>query len=675
MFRFSFLHTLALSAALLAGFHPALLKAALNGQELAIFEKMQGASGQRRPTLKIDPVLSQVARARAADMARRDYFAHNSPDGQSPNALVRKAGYELPASYPSNGNNVESIAAGRDSASATWNDWMGSGSHKRHLLGESSFYAEQTAVGIGYVFDGGSTYHHYWVVITAPPSATVNLGIRTPAQNARLGNPEVTVSGTTDGGIPVQSVQVRVENAAGSGAFRTAYGTANWNIAMAGLIPGPNTIRIQALDGSGKVLAQATRKVSYVVKTELVVSVAGEGNITNGFDGTSQRDLGRKYTIKAKPAAGWLFTGWSGGIASSQAKISFTMKEGMVLAATFVANPFAERKGKYTGLLTTGPDRNADGTGRMQLKLNAKGAFTGQIVLGGVRQNLKGKFDSTGAATVKLGKSGGVATLQLDVEGDGGVSASVTKGGVTSTSVATLGATKDGGFRNAGRYTVAIPRSSEEAAEAVPAGDGYGTLVVKPSGQARLVGSLPDGTGFSVAATFDEGGAAAIYAPLYAKRGAIAGTLRVSETEESDMAGEVLWSKPQTSGGHAAEFATIAPVVASRYQAPNAGETALGLTPGENNVALWLEAGGLTQPVTQPLTLDGRNRIRLSNAKLAGMRVKLNAATGVFSGSFVHPVTGASTRMAGAILQKQNAGFGYFLGENESGFTSLAGAE
>src|SRR5690349_17362062 len=108
MFRSPTLRLLAFLLAILAGSAPAHLEAALNAQEMAVFEKMQGASGQQRPSLKIDPVLSQVARARAADMARRDYFAHDNPDGQSPNYLVRKAGYELPASYPSNGNNVES---------------------------------------------------------------------------------------------------------------------------------------------------------------------------------------------------------------------------------------------------------------------------------------------------------------------------------------------------------------------------------------------------------------------------------------------------------------------------------------------------------------------------------------------------------------------------------------
>ena len=93
-----------------------------NAQELDIANRMKSASGQRRAFLTFDPILSQVARERAADMARRGYFDHTNPDGHGVNYLVRRAGYILPSSYPSDGNNLESIAAGGSTASVTWSD-------------------------------------------------------------------------------------------------------------------------------------------------------------------------------------------------------------------------------------------------------------------------------------------------------------------------------------------------------------------------------------------------------------------------------------------------------------------------------------------------------------------------------------------------------------------------
>jgi uncharacterized protein YkwD len=142
-----------------------------NVNEQAIFDKMRTTSGQRRPFLVLDPLLEQVARAKAADLANRDYFDHTNPDGHGPNWLVEQAGYPLPAHYDHSpdGNNIESLAAGYASADDTWQSWMDSGGHRQHLLATHPFYAEQTHVGIGYVNRPGSRYTHYWVVLTAPP--------------------------------------------------------------------------------------------------------------------------------------------------------------------------------------------------------------------------------------------------------------------------------------------------------------------------------------------------------------------------------------------------------------------------------------------------------------------------------------------------------------------------
>ena len=50
---------------------------------------------QSRPSLVCSPLLADVARQRAADMANRGYFDHVNPDGVGPNSLMRSAGYPL----------------------------------------------------------------------------------------------------------------------------------------------------------------------------------------------------------------------------------------------------------------------------------------------------------------------------------------------------------------------------------------------------------------------------------------------------------------------------------------------------------------------------------------------------------------------------------------------------
>ncbi len=140
-----------------------------SAQEQRIADLMRAHPDQQRPALTCDPILEQVARARAQDMADRAYFSHTNPDGLGPNTLVRQAGYPLPGWYSTalDGNNIESIAAGPSTADAAWNLWLGSPGHSTHLLGLDPFWAEQIEYGIGFVAKPGSPYTYYWAAITA----------------------------------------------------------------------------------------------------------------------------------------------------------------------------------------------------------------------------------------------------------------------------------------------------------------------------------------------------------------------------------------------------------------------------------------------------------------------------------------------------------------------------
>jgi uncharacterized protein YkwD len=143
---------------------------ALAGGEAAVLAKMASHPEQRRPSLTCDPILASVARARAEDMADRDYFGHVNPDGIGPNYLVEKAGFALPEWYDHDrdANNIESIAAGFGTANEAWAAWMESNGHRTHLLALDSFYAQQVKVGVGYASAPGTRFEHYWVIISAP---------------------------------------------------------------------------------------------------------------------------------------------------------------------------------------------------------------------------------------------------------------------------------------------------------------------------------------------------------------------------------------------------------------------------------------------------------------------------------------------------------------------------
>ena len=143
----------------------------LNSDEEALANLIINNPSQGRPSMACDPILSQVAREKAMDMAQRSYFDHTNPDGFGPNYLVRNAGYSLPSWYSNaaDGNNIESIAAGYNSAGSVWTGWLNSEGHRAHVLAESSFWQSQTNYGVGYYYDASSPYKHYWVFLSAPP--------------------------------------------------------------------------------------------------------------------------------------------------------------------------------------------------------------------------------------------------------------------------------------------------------------------------------------------------------------------------------------------------------------------------------------------------------------------------------------------------------------------------
>src|SRR5581483_3752329 len=217
---------------------------------------------QGRPKMILDPIIENVARARAQDMAVRGYFSHVNPDGVAANYLLRQAGYQLPSWWGTDptDNYVESIAAGYASPSDTWTQWMNSPPHKIHLLGQNSFFATETHYGVGYYSDPNSQYQYYWVVITAPPAP---IEVFSPEQGAAVTSPQAALSGWTDPATKAATVQYCVANSSGTGAWQAATGTASWT-GTAALEPGSNVIHVQSLDSSGNVIDDVSRTVNYL---------------------------------------------------------------------------------------------------------------------------------------------------------------------------------------------------------------------------------------------------------------------------------------------------------------------------------------------------------------------------------------------------------------------------
>ncbi len=663
--------------AALTGASPA--EAQLNAQEQKIASLLTNASGQQRPFVQVDPILSRVARARAMDLAKRHYFAHVNPDGHGPNYLVRQAGYTLPAGYDQSptGNNIESVAGGDPTAESAWSGWMGSPAHKTHLLALASFYTGQTSLGVGYYFDASSDYQHYWVVLTAPPAGPA-LSITSPAVNAGLTVPQATISGTCGGSPLATRVVYRLENSTGVGTFTNATGTTAWSAVVTGLTPGPNTVRVRSLDAAGTTIKELTRTFRYVVLKPLIVSTAGTGTVTAGFLGTSSRELGARYTITATAPAGWLFDHWSGSANASTPALSFVMAEGFTLTAHFRVNPFYTVKGAYNGLIQA--DQAAHATsGFLKLSVAVTGAFSGRITLGGTGYAFSGKFDPAGAAVVTIKRTllpPLTLTLTLDLAGGTRrITGSVSDG----TSVVSISADQavpaPARHFAAGRYTISLPANPSATGAAIPKGAGCALLVVSPAGLASLTGTLADGRAFTASATVSKDGELPIYVPLLLGTGSVAGRANIN-SQTGALTGEVFWTKPERPLDRylPAGFVTEVKVIGACYSAPLPGVPAMQVAATVNNCALQLANGDLQSAVQQSATLLASNLVTIASPSLPKLTLTVTASTGRFTGSFIHPLTKATSRISGVILQDQNAAAGFFLGQSASGAVSFTPA-
>lgn len=85
-------------------------------------------SSQGLATLRVSPLLTEVAEAKANDMATKGYFAHTSPEGLSPWHWFQEKGYAF--SYAG-----ENLAIDFSESADVQRAWMNSPTHRANIVG------------------------------------------------------------------------------------------------------------------------------------------------------------------------------------------------------------------------------------------------------------------------------------------------------------------------------------------------------------------------------------------------------------------------------------------------------------------------------------------------------------------------------------------------------------
>jgi len=111
--------------------------------DMSVSELLIDTNSQRESNgetdLSLNGQLNNAAQSKANDMAARDYWSHNTPDGQTPWSFMSAAGYN----YQLAGEN---LAYGFTTASETITGWMNSPEHRANIL--NAGYKE---VGFGFI--------------------------------------------------------------------------------------------------------------------------------------------------------------------------------------------------------------------------------------------------------------------------------------------------------------------------------------------------------------------------------------------------------------------------------------------------------------------------------------------------------------------------------------------
>jgi uncharacterized protein YkwD len=156
-----------------------------NAFEIKLACLIKNHPDQQRPTMSYHPLLGEVARMRAKDMAEYGYYgkpdAHVDRFGYGPNYYVCLSGYRAdfcPVGDSVRSNYVEIITYGtgesRSSPEKALNGWLNSPGHRISVLAETESRQERIYYGVGHAYTHSSpdypdTSAHYWVFISTRP--------------------------------------------------------------------------------------------------------------------------------------------------------------------------------------------------------------------------------------------------------------------------------------------------------------------------------------------------------------------------------------------------------------------------------------------------------------------------------------------------------------------------
>jgi sugar lactone lactonase YvrE len=489
------------------------------------------------------------------------------------------------------------------------------------------------------------------------------LTIKTPQKNSHASNSVFTASGTASDNGQVASVWYQLNG----GAWTMATNTTNWTAAL-NLTQAANTFQAYAVDSLDNVSATNSVTFTWVPSSQMAVVASGQGTVRPNYNGWFLQN-GKTYKMVAKPAFNNFFIKWTdgdGNTISTSATLSFLVQSNATFHANFVANPFAPMAGPFAGMFYDTNNIAATNSGYFTISLAAFGSFSAKVrMTSGQKLSFAGKFKTDGIYSSTISAKGSAPLtiqLQLTSADPGLISGSIGGDGWASPlfAVRALYSPANPAPERTNKYTLIIPGGSDSTTQ--PAGNGFATIKVDQSGNVTLSGVLGDGAKAAQKTFINRPGVWPLFVTPY-KGGAIFGWMTFANLSDSDLSGTLYWIKPPqpSSSAYPGGFSFPAGIraVGSIYSFRN-GVPLLNLPAGGVSV---LQLGNPVQSFTNHFTLGSDNKIISAD----GLQVTITTSTGLFKGTATSLGDGTTVPITGILLQKQNAAFGYFLNNSQSG--------
>jgi hypothetical protein len=338
-------------------------------------------------------------------------------------------------------------------------------------------------------------------------------------------------------------------------APQTAEGTTNWSASVP-LVPGRNAIRLWSQDLATNKSPVVTLFYTYFAQAPLTVIKNGDGTIAPNLDGR-ELELGKLYTMTARPAAGQIFWRWeintnadssvtNGVTYSTNSTLSFEMRPNLVLTANFVENPFPGAA-RYTGLFFENGTNffRPENAGFLALQLARNGGFSGRIMLEGAVYPFAGQFDLSGTSRVAIIRRALPPVsigLQLDMLGGGtNVTGTVRTASDANVLTSSLEAKRSGDSGDfAGQRSFALlDEADNNIASGIASANSTGNMTIR--------GLLQGLRAFTVKTSISSDGSVPFYVSFNRGSEVITGWLQFGD-DGSTVSGQLFWVSPTFEG-------------------------------------------------------------------------------------------------------------------------------